>query len=135
MSKIHNMYNLIPKEYLKDSEHYNPNQSKGLLVFPFRCAIIGGSGSFKTNTALNIIMQSECFERFYLIAKNTTEPLYKYLIDTMTALGNKMRCEMITVSEDIKDVPDLQSIDTTKQNFIIVDDMIMEDMKKAKTLN
>ena len=127
---IINYYTQIPKEYLSDSNYYNPNAKDGMPLHPFRIAIIGGMGSFKTNTAVNIIAGCACFERFYLIAKNLHQPLYSWLIDKYTELGNKMRCEIITYSENIADIPDLETLDKTKQNLIIIDDMINEKLEK-----
>lgn len=136
MSEIINFYEVIPKSYLEDSQYYNPNKNKGVLIHPFRCAIVGGSGAFKTNTAMNIINSCNCFDRFYVIAKKSDEPLYKYLTDALNKVSQKWGTEMITVSEDLNDVPSLkEDIDPTRQNLIIVDDMICEKLAKSKNLN
>lgn len=126
-----NYYKLIPKKYLEATNYYNPNVKQGALEHPFRCAIIGGSGSFKTNTAMNIINICNCFETFYIIAKKLDEPLYKWLIDTLSQISE----DIVHTGDKIEDVPMPQDVDNTKQTLIIIDDMINEDLKKAKGLN
>ena len=43
--------------------------------------IIGGSGSGKTNTLLNLINEQNDIDKIYLYAKDLNEPKYKYLIE------------------------------------------------------
>ena len=47
---------------------------------PYRILIIGGSGSGKTNTLLNLINEQEDIDKTYLYAKDLIEPKYEYLI-------------------------------------------------------
>ena len=47
---------------------------------PYRILITGGSESGKTNTLLNLINEQEGIDKFYLYAKNLSEPKYEYLI-------------------------------------------------------
>ena len=47
---------------------------------PYRILIIGGSGSAKTNTLLNLINKQRDIEKIYLHAKDLSEPKYEYLI-------------------------------------------------------
>ena len=42
--------------------------------------IIGGSGSGKTNTLLNLINQKDDIDKIYLYSKDLNEPKYEYLI-------------------------------------------------------
>ena len=47
---------------------------------PYRILIIGGSGSGKTNTLLNLINEQKDIDKIYLYAKGLSEPKYEYLI-------------------------------------------------------
>ena len=47
---------------------------------PYRILIIGGSGSGKTNTLLNLINEQKDIAKIYLYAKDLSESEYEYLI-------------------------------------------------------
>lgn len=132
MSNI-NFYEVIPKKYL-DDKYYNPNVKQGALQHPFRTAIVGTTGSMKTNSLLNIIKKCECFDRLYLIAKNTDEPLYKYLIDYYGDIGKKIGKEVISYSNSLDDLPAVDDLDKNLQNLVVIDDMISENLKKHPKL-
>ena len=44
--------------------------------YPYRILIIGGSGSRKTNTLLNLINNQADIDKIYLYAKDLYEPKY-----------------------------------------------------------
>ena len=54
---------------------------------PYRILIIGGSGSGKTNTLLNLINEQKDIDKIYLYAKDLSEPKYKYLIKNRENAG------------------------------------------------
>ena len=50
---------------------------------PYRIIIIGGSGSVKTNTLLNLIKEQDyhdVIDKIYLSARDLIEPKYQFLI-------------------------------------------------------
>ena len=47
---------------------------------PYRILIIGGSGSGKTNTFLNLINEQHDINKIYLYARDLNEPKYNILI-------------------------------------------------------
>ena len=47
---------------------------------PYRFLIIGGSGSGKTNTLLNLINEQNDINKIYLYARDLNKPKYKILI-------------------------------------------------------
>ena len=47
---------------------------------PYRILIIGGSGSGKTNTLLNLINKQKDIDKIYLYAKDLSESKYEHLI-------------------------------------------------------
>ena len=51
--------------------------------------IIGGSGSGKTNTSLNLISQQDDIDKIYLYAKDLSEPRYEFLIKKREDAGIK----------------------------------------------
>ena len=48
--------------------------------YPYRILIIGGSGSGKTNTLLNLIKKQKDIDKIYLCAKHLSKPKYEFLI-------------------------------------------------------
>ena len=59
---------------------------------PYRILIIGGSGSGKTNTLLNLIKEQDkhdVIDKIYLYAKDLNEPKYQFLIEKREYAGIK----------------------------------------------
>ena len=59
---------------------------------PYRILIIGGSGSGKTNTLLNLIKKQDkhgAIDKIYLYAKDLNAPKYEYLIKKPENVGIK----------------------------------------------
>ena len=56
---------------------------------PYRTLIIGGSGSGKTKTLLNLINEEKVTDKIYLYAKDLSEPKYEYLIKNRENAGIK----------------------------------------------
>ena len=56
---------------------------------PYRILIIGGSGSGKTNTLLNLINEQKDIDKIYLYAKDLSEPKYECLIRKHEDVGIK----------------------------------------------
>ena len=56
---------------------------------PYRILIIGGSGSGKTNTLLNLINEQKDIDKIYLYAKDLSKPKYEYLIKNRENAGIK----------------------------------------------
>ena len=55
----------------------------------YRILIIGGSGSGKTNTLLNLINEQNYIDKIYLYARDLNEPKYKVLIKKRNDAGIK----------------------------------------------
>ena len=56
---------------------------------PYRILIIGGSGSGKTNTLLNLINEQNDIDKIYLYVRDLSEPKYEYWIKKREAAGIK----------------------------------------------
>ena len=107
---------------------------------PYRTLIIGGSGSGKTNTLLNLIDNQPDIDKIYLYAKDLYEPKYQFLINQRESIGLK-HCNdpkaFIEYSNDMCDVyenTDDYNLDKENKILIVFDDMIV-DMINNKKLN
>ena len=56
---------------------------------PYRILIIGGSGSGKTNTLLNLINEQKDIDKIYFYAKDLSESKYEHLIKNRENAGIK----------------------------------------------
>ena len=101
---------------------------------PYRILIIGGSGSGKTNTLLNLINEQKDIDKIYLYAKDLSEPKYEFLIKKREDVGIKYCNDpnaFIECSNRIDDV--YQNIDDYNPSrkikiLIVFDDMIADIM-------
>ena len=108
---------------------------------PYRILIIGGSGSGKTNTLLNLIKEQDyhdVIDKIYLYAKDLSEPKYEYLIKKREDAGIKhvnnpntfIVCSntMDDVYEDINDYNSSRD----KKFLILFDGMIADIMTNKR---
>ena len=105
---------------------------------PYRILIIGGSGSRKTDTLLNLINEQKDIDKIYLYAKDLSEPKYEYLIENRKNTGIKHLNDgnaFIEYSSTMDDV--YKNIDDYNPNrkgkiLIVFDDMIADIMANKK---
>ena len=100
--------------------------------------IIGGSGSGKTNTLLNLIKEQDNINKIYLYAKYLSEPKYEFLIkkrkdarikhlngpDAFTHCSNTM--------DDVYENIDDYNSNRNRKILIVFDDMITDIMTNKK---
>ena len=96
--------------------------------------IIGGSGSGKTNTLLNLVSQQDDIDKIYFYAKDLTKPTYEFLIKKRENVGIKhlsdpnafIECSntMDGVYENIDDYNPYRQ----RKILIVFDDMIADIM-------
>ena len=103
-----------------------------------RILIIGGSGSGKINTLLNLINKQEDIDKIYLYAEDLSEPKYEHLIRNHENAGIKHlngSTTFILCSNTMNDVH--ENIDHCNSNrrrkiLIVFDDMIADIMTNKK---
>jgi hypothetical protein len=125
-------YDYIPKKYIV--EYDNPNLQHHGLNHPFRMAIIGSSGSGKTQLVVHIIEKMRgTFGNIKIFTKDQDEPIYNFLKDQIPG-------DQLQVYDGISELPDLnnknlvtQMFDTTMQHLVIFDDLVLlKDQSKIK---
>ena len=95
--------------------------------------IIGGSGSGKTNTLLNLIKEQDDIAKIYLYAKDLSEPKYEFLVKKGEDVGTKYLnnpnafIECLNTMEDVyENIDDYNP--SRKRKFLIVFDGIIADI-------
>jgi hypothetical protein len=127
--EIENMDDLI-NEYIPKEKYRN--KSELTMQWPFRCLIVGSSSKGKTNVVLNIVLKQLDFDKLYLYYKDSTEDKYQFLISYMTSLEKKYNEineddeKLIEHSTSQSDIVKCDDLDPSKQNLIIIDDMVVE---------
>ena len=109
--------------------------------YPYRILIIGGSGSGKTNTLLNLIKEQDyhdVIDKIYLYAKDLSEPKYEYLIKKREDAGIKHLNDpnaFIECSNTMDDVyENIHDYNSSRKRKILIafDDMIADIMTNKR---
>ena len=103
---------------------------------PYKILIIGGSGSGKTNTLLNLTKEQDNIDKIYLYAKDLNEPKYEFLIKKRDDVGIKYCNDPNAFTECSNRIDDVyQNIDDYNRNrkiLIVFDGMIADIMSNKK---
>ena len=119
--------------------NHNPNWSY-IPDHPCRILIIGGSGSGKRNTLLNLIENQPDIDKIYLYVKDLFEPKYQYIINKTESVGiNQFKDPkaFIKYSNEMHDVyKNIDDSNPDKENkILIVFYNMIADMIHNKKLN
>ena len=119
--------------------NHNPNWSY-IPDHPCRILIIGGSGSGKRNTLLNLIENQPDIDKIYLYVKDLFEPKYQYIINKTESVGiNQFKDPkaFIKYSNEMHDVyKNIDDSNPDKENkILIVFYNMITDMIHNKKLN
>ena len=105
---------------------------------PYKSLIIGGSGSGKTNTLLNLINEQKDIDKIYLYAKDLSESKYEYLIKNRENAGikhlndSKAFIECSNTMNDVYENIDNYNPNRKRKILIVFDDMIADIMTNKK---
>ena len=105
---------------------------------PYRILIIGGSGSGKTNTLLNLINEQKDIDKIYLYAKDLSEPKYEHLIKNRENVGikhlndSKAFIECSNTMNDVYENIDNYNLNRRRKILIVFNDMIADIMTNKK---
>lgn len=125
--------------------HLNLNKRYGIkedsrqldfLPAVFRMMVVGSSGCGKTNLILNVIMkifEVESKVKLFICSKTLEQELYQSFINETKSEGK----HEIEISNEIKVFNEafFKSLDKTKRNIILIDDMLgVMDQDDRKTL-
>ena len=106
--------------------------------YPYRILIIGGSGSGKTNTLLNLINEQRDIEKIYLYAKDLSESKYEHLIKNRENAGikhlndSKPFIDCSNTMNDVYENNDHYNLNRKRKVLIVFDDMIADIMTNKK---
>lgn len=132
--EIRNFYELLPKQYQENIKHY-PNEEKLNIQLNSRILIIGPSGSKKTSLLMNLISAMNCFNNFIICAKNTQEPLYRWLIDTLKHVEEIKNQSLLHVCSSIAELPILDELNKNKTTICVLDDQIGDKQQILELAN
>ena len=105
---------------------------------PCRILIIGGSGSGKTNTLLNLINEQKGIDKIYLYAKDLSEAKYEHLIRNCENVGikhlddSKAFIECSNKMDDTYENIDNYNPNRKRKILIVFDDVIADIMTNKK---
>lgn len=118
-------YEKMPKDMIP--KYHNPGFKNHGISLPFRGLIVGGSGSGKTNLALELLHRCyDTFGKVYICCMNEDEPLYKYL-------ASKLEKHQLQITEGYASIPDLDTLEDDMQILIIFDDLCLaKDQSKIE---
>jgi len=132
-SGMMNIYSRLPARYRRSARTYR-NYEKVRIKLPFRGALVGSSGSGKSNVVINLIFSINAFDKILFFCKSPEEPLYQFFFDAVRAIEEKLGVEILTVSTDLDELPDIDSFDPKLSTLLVFDDIITSASAKLQNV-
>jgi hypothetical protein len=124
---ILNMYTQVLSPEFLDKPRTFPRQTLIRLNLLTTFVAVGSTGSYKTNSVLQIILAfGSIWSSFCLCAKTTDEPLYNWFQSHMAQQKREGNINWYRVCDDLLDLP---LLDRPKQPQPLVDDSDSEDVE------
>ena len=123
----------MDKEFLEDKTEYD-NFDEVNISFPANIALLGTTGSFKTNFLVNLIKDTGVFNKIVLYLANPEQPLYKSLIKKIRALEVKEKTSILEIFDNIDNVKSPLDIDPSENTLVVFDDFQNEKVSKQKNI-
>ena len=98
--------------------------------------IVGGSGSGKAKTLINLINEQGDIDKIYLHAKDLSKPKYEFLIKKRENTGIKhvndsnAFIECSNIMDDVNENIDEYNPNRKRKTLIVFDDVVADIMKK-----
>ncbi len=127
-----NGYTIMPKKHQDQPSIEYDRMEQYKLKMPANWLLTGMTGAGKTNILFNIIRNFNCFQRFYLYARDLDEPFYRWLTEVWENIAKKVNHSIATIGSDLKNVIPVDKMDKTYSNLVIFDDMIAEKKMDLK---
>jgi len=124
-----NGYLVMPKKFSDQPSIEYDRMEHYKLKMPANWLLTGMTGAGKTNILWNIIRNFNCFQRYYLYARDLEEPFYQWLADVWEKIAKKVKHPVATLGSDLKNVIPVDDLDKGWSNLTIFDDMIAENKK------
>jgi hypothetical protein len=145
---IKNMYvEVLDPKYLDKPREFERQKQINLNLLTSFIAV-GSTGSFKTNSVLQIILAyGDVWDSFTLCARTTDEPLYRWFTDYMQEQLRLGKIQWSLICDDLSELPPLDAPKGAKDapysygsekslnHCVIVDDYIMSSPAKLAVLN
>lgn len=131
-----NFYHTVEREFEKKRVTYDAHDDMQIDL-PAMGVIVGGTGSGKTNTAINFVEHVNAFDRFFIFTANKKEPLYASLEHKLREVEKASNTKILTIHDDFTTVPTLKSLEDEmkdKTSIVIFDDCILADRKAKKNM-
>lgn len=112
-------------------------QAKNELApqWPFRCIIIGASGSGKTNVLMNLIQLYLNFNTLTVFARHLDNDQYQDLMDIVEQTEKDRKETFAFFSDDLSELPAVNDFSRENANLVVFDDWAALEQHEHKPIN
>jgi len=114
---------ILPVKLRVKDQNYRQPKSKLSPQWPFRIALIGRSGSGKTNLMFNLLRQT-VYDDLTVIARTLDNTQYQSLMQVVDEAEQKIGHPVAIFSEKLEDLPPVKDYSPSLQHLVLFDDLI-----------